>query len=269
MQASCSGTTELSHGVDAEQMIRSRTQFERALAFWFSALLRMIVLHRTAFSVPSAAVRPNALPEQTRLLISIFCISLARLPDSVLRLFPAADYFPHSMRAADCRPCPGILLQTHALDVAASLIDMFPDEARHQCARYLREKCPPFARVQNDSRFLYLLGPLGDSPSSNITLPVSIPSPAASGSTPAPTPSGNSTGGFSHPQQPAFVSGVPPGLPDGLNCAASHLCLQYRGRVIGAYPVRPWELLEDAAPIAGTNDTAVSLGYFDARRVRV
>ncbi|KAH2023936.1 RNA polymerase II mediator complex subunit [Aspergillus fumigatus] len=269
MQASCSGTTELSHGVDAEQMIRSRTQFERALAFWFSALLRMIVLHRTAFSVPSAAVRPNALPEQTRLLISIFCISLARLPDSVLRLFPAADYFPHSMRAADCRPCPGILLQTHALDVAASLIDMFPDEARHQCARYLREKCPPLARVQNDSRFLYLLGPLGDSPSSNITLPVSIPSPAASGSTPAPTPSGNSTGGFSHPQQPAFVSGVPPGLPDGLNCAASHLCLQYRGRVIGAYPVRPWELLEDAAPIAGTNDTAVSLGYFDARRVRV
>ncbi|PKX91641.1 mediator of RNA polymerase II transcription subunit 12 [Aspergillus novofumigatus IBT 16806] len=270
MQANYSGTTELSHGVDAEQMIRSRGQFERAVAFWFSALLRMIVLHRTAFSVPSAALRPSALPEQTRLLISIFCITFARLPDSVLRLFPAADYFPHSMRAGDCRPCPGILLQTHALDVAASLIDTFPDEARHQCARYLREKCPPFARVQNDSRFLYLLGPLGDSPSStNLTLPVSIPSPAASGSTPAPTPSGNPTGGFSHPQQPAFVSGVPTGLPDGLNCAASHLCLQYRGRAIGAYPVRPWELLEDAAPIAGTNDTAVSLGYFDARRVRV
>ncbi|KAF4156578.1 hypothetical protein CNMCM6936_006474 [Aspergillus lentulus] len=269
MQANYSGTTELSHGVDAELMIRSRAQFERALAFWFSALLRMIVLHRTAFSVPSAALRPSALPEQTRLLISIFCITLARLPDSVLRLFPAADYFPHSMRAGDCRPCPGILLQTHALDVAASLIDTFPDEARHQCARYLREKCPPFARVQNDSRFLYLLGPLGDSPSSNLTLPVSIPSPAASGSTPAPTPSGNPPGGFSHPQQPAFVSGVPTGLPDGLNCAASHLCLQYRGRAIGAYPVRPWELLEDAAPVAGTNDTAVSLGYFDARRVRV
>ncbi|RHZ57631.1 mediator of RNA polymerase II transcription subunit 12 [Aspergillus thermomutatus] len=270
MQTNYSGTTELSHGVDAEQMIRSRAQFERSLAFWFSALLRMIVLHRTAFSVPSAALRPTALPEQTRLLISIFCITLARLPDNVLRLFPTADYFPHSMRAGGCHPCPGILLQTHALDVAASLIDTFPDEARHQCARYLREKCPPFARVQNDSRFLYLLGPLGDSPSSNLTLPVSLPSPAASGSTPAPTPSGNLTGGPSHSQQPALVSsGVPTGLPDGLNCGASHLCLQYRGRVIGAYPVRPWELLEDAAPIVGANDTAVSLGYFDARRVRV
>ncbi|KAF7125224.1 hypothetical protein CNMCM5793_001333 [Aspergillus hiratsukae] len=270
MQTYYSGAAELSHGIDAEQMIRSRAQFERALAFWFSALLRMIVLHRTAFSVPSAALRPSAVPEQTRLLISIFCITLARLPDNVLRLFPTADYFPHSMRAGDCRPCPGILLQTHALDVAASLIDTFPDEARHQCARYLREKCPPFARVQNDSRFLYLLGPLGDSPSSNLTLPVSLPSPAASGSTPAPTPSGNLSGGPSYSQQPALVtSGVPTGLPDGLNCGASHLCLQYRGRAIGAYPVRPWELLEDAAPIVGANDTAVSLGYFDARRVRV
>ncbi|EAW09216.1 uncharacterized protein ACLA_034190 [Aspergillus clavatus NRRL 1] len=268
MQTSYNGSTEMRHGIDAEQVIQSRTEFERSLAFWFSALLRMIVLHRSAFSIPPAP-KSSASQEQTRLLISIFCITLARLPDSVLRLFPTADYFPHSMRQGDHRPCPGILLQTHALDVAASLIDMFPDELRHQCARFLKDKCSPFAQSQNDSRFLYLLGPLGDGPTSNATLPVSIPSPAASGSTPAPTPSGSLTAGPSNPPQPASASlGVPTGLPEGLNCGASHLCLQYRGRAIGAYPVRPWELLEDAAPIAGTNDTAVSLGYFDARRVR-
>jgi hypothetical protein len=37
------------------------------------------------------------------------------------------DYFPHPPPAEGYRPCPGILLQTHALDVAASLIDIFPD----------------------------------------------------------------------------------------------------------------------------------------------
>lgn len=49
---------------------------------------------------------------------------------------------------------------------------------------------------------------------------------------------------------------------------ANRLRLQHRGRVIGPYPVRPWELLEDAAPFLGINDTAVNLGFFDARRVR-
>ena len=48
----------------------------------------------------------------------------------------------------------------------------------------------------------------------------------------------------------------------------SRLQIQYRGRVIGPYPLRSWELLEDAAPLVGVNDTAVGLGYFDARRVK-
>lgn len=267
MQTSYSSSAETRHAVDAEQVIRSRAQFERALAFWFSALLRMVVFHRSAFSIPSAP-KSSSLQEQTRLLISIFCITLARLPDNVLRLFPTADYFPHSMRPGDYRPCPGILLQAHALDVAASLIDTFPDEVRHQCARFLKEKCPPLSQVQNDSRFLYLLGPLGDGAAMNTTLPASVPSPAAPGSTPAPTPSSNLAAGPSSQQPASAFLGVPSGLPEGLNCGASHLCLQYRGRAIGAYPIRPWELLEDAAPIVGTNDTAVSLGYFDARRIR-
>ncbi|KXG45781.1 Mediator complex, subunit Med12 [Penicillium griseofulvum] len=245
----------------------SRANFERALAFWFSALLRMIVLHRSAFAQPPAALKTNPLHEQLRLLTSIFCIALSRLPGDVLRLFPAADYFPHPAPAEGFRPCPGILLQTHALDVAASLIDVFPEEVRQQCARFLKEKCPSFVPFMNDSRFLYLLGPMIDQYSANAQQ-VSAPSPAASGSTPTQSPALFSIVGSSTAQQsvPA-ASGLSTGLPDS-NCMANRLRLQHRGRVVGPYPVRPWELLEDAAPFLGVNDTAVNLGFFDARRVR-
>ncbi|KGO71242.1 Mediator complex, subunit Med12 [Penicillium italicum] len=243
-----------------------RSKIERALAFWFSALLRIIVLHRSAFAQPPPSLKINPLHEQLRLLTSIFCIALSRLPGDVLRLFPAADYFPHPTPTEGFRPCPGILLQTHALDVAASLIDIFPDDVRHQCARFLKEKCPSFVPYQNDSRFLYLLGPMADQPAN--PQQVSAPSPAASGSTTVPTPALLSIAGSSSAQQPvAAASGVSTGPPDS-NSMANRLRLHHRGRVVGPYPVRPWELLEDAAPFLGVNDTAVNLGFFDARRVR-
>jgi mediator of RNA polymerase II transcription subunit 12 len=246
-----------------------RTKFERGLAFWFSALLRMVVIHRYAFINQPQTLKPNPSHDQLRLLISIFCIALSRLPGNVLRLFPAADYFPHqSSTSEDYRPCPGILLQTHALDVAASLIDIFPDEVRFQCARFLKEKCPSFVPFQNDTRFLYLLGPTPDQTSVN-PQQVSAPSPAASASTPTPTPAPFPAVGASAAQQSAAaVSGLSCGYSDETNCITSRLRLQHRGRVVGPYPVRPWELLEDAAPFVGVNDTAVNLGYFDARRVR-
>lgn len=248
-----------SRGASTVHLVQARLAFERGLAFWFSALLRMVVMHRAAFSSGSSlAPKPNGVQEQTRLLISIFCISLARLPDNVLRLFPAADYFPHPVPSEGYRPCPGILLQTHALDVAASLIDTFPDESRQHCARFLKEKCPPFNQYQNDLRFIYLLGPMSDTAAPNVTQPASLPSPAGGGSTPTATPSASL----------GAPTGMPTGVPEGVNCVASQLRLQYRGRVMGPYPVRPWELLEDAAPIVGVNDTAVNLKYFDARRVR-
>lgn len=251
-------------------VVMAKFNFERSLAFWFSALLRMTVLHRSAFNAPASfGPKAGSLQEQTRLLVSIFCISLARLPDNILRLFPTADYFPHTIQPKNLRPCPGILLQTHALDVAASLIDSFPDEARLQCGRFLKEKCPPFLQFQNDRRFLYLLGPMTDTAIHSSQLPASISSPAAGGSTPTPTPSGNfSAGPSTQSQQVAASTGSLPGLSENTNSVADRLRIQHRGRIIGPYPVRPWELLEDAAPILGVNDTAVSLKLFNARRVR-
>ncbi|KAI9036219.1 RNA polymerase II transcription mediator [Aspergillus affinis] len=271
VQTNFNSLTVNSRGAAAAHLVQARLTFERALAFWFSSLLRMVVMHRAAFSSGSSlAPKPHGAQEQTRLLISIFCVSLARLPDNVLRLLPSADYFPHRVPSEGFRPCPGILLQTHALDVAASLIDAFPDESRQQCARFLKEKCPPFIQYQNDLRFIYLLGPTSDATTTlNATQPASLPSPAGGGSTPTPTPSGSLAGGPPAPQPPTPVpTGMSTGVPEGVNCVASQLRLQYRGRTMGPYPVRPWELLEDAAPIVGVNDTAVNLKYFDARRVR-
>lgn len=37
---------------------------------------------------------------------------------------------------------------------------------------------------------------------------------------------------------------------------------------MGRFPLRPWEMLEESAPVIGVNDTAVDLGWFAARRVR-
>ncbi|KAJ6157328.1 hypothetical protein N7470_004920 [Penicillium chermesinum] len=149
-----------------------RTYFERSLAFWFSALLRMVVLHRASFTQTSPNLKAPSAQEQSRLLICILCIALSRLPGT----------------SEPYHPCPGILLQTHALDVAASLIDVFPDEIRHHCCRFLKEKCPPFAPLQNDSRFLYLLGPTVDAYSHGLLQSAAASSPAASGSTSTPAP---------------------------------------------------------------------------------
>ncbi|KAJ5548735.1 hypothetical protein N7513_005969 [Penicillium frequentans] len=237
----------------------ARSNFERSLAFWFSALLRMVVIHRASFMLPSA-LKVNASHEPSRLLVSIFCIALSRLPADVLRLYPGADYFPRAGSPKDYRPCPGILLQTHALDVAASLIDVFPDETRFQCSRFLREKCPTLG-LQSDARFLYLLGPMGDFTMSHLQS-AAAPSPAA-GSTPTPNlpaPAHSSQSTTTH---------LGAHVGEGLNFTANRLRLQQRGRTVGPYPNRPWELLEDAAPFVGVNDTAVNLGYFDARRIRL
>lgn len=246
---------------------QERSNLERSLAFWFSALLRMVVIHRASFIQPPG-LKVNVSHEQCRLLVSIFCIALSRLPGDVLRLFPGADYFPRSGPVEDCHTCPGVLLQTHALDVAASLLDVLPDEVRHQCGRFLKEKCPPFASLQTDPRFVYLLGPILDAAPSALVQSASAPSPAASASTPTPVSASNPGPGPSS-QQPAASTTLSYGTTEGINCITSRLRLQNRGRIVGPYPIRPWELLEDAAPQTNDNDTAVNLGYFDARRVRV
>ncbi|KAL2866016.1 uncharacterized protein BJX67DRAFT_151939 [Aspergillus lucknowensis] len=269
-QANFNNFYENRNGMSSDPVVISQINFEQSLTFWFSALLRMTVLHRAAFDTFTPLGSKASSPQdQTRLLVSIFCISLAHLPDAIIHLSPTTNSFPQRFQHKNCQLCPEVLLQTHALDVAASLIDSFPDEARHQCARFLKEKCPPLLQSQNSHRFLYLLGPLSDSTAPNPQLPASVPSPAAGGSTPTPTPSGTFPGVLPGQAQSLTAStGFLPRLSENFSSVADRLRLQHRGRVIGPYQLRPWELLEDAAPIVGLNDTAVSLKLFDTRHIR-
>lgn len=247
-----------------DQLVRSFFIFERSFAFWFAALLRMIVIHRSSFSPPSVVSKAHTLLEQSRLLIVICCIALSRPPSSLVPQSPISCLSQHWSFEQPTQLNP-TCLQTYALDVAASLIDTISEEARQQCARFLKDRFPSFLHVQNDPRLLYLFGPVTDVAHCNTSQYTSASSPAACSSAPsANLPIGPSATQSSAPP----LIGTPMGPPDDPGCLVNRLRIHQRGRVIGSYPLRPWEMLEDAAPIVGVNDTAVGLGYFGARRVR-
>jgi mediator of RNA polymerase II transcription subunit 12 len=247
----------------AEQVARSLSICEENFVFWFTAMLRMINIHRAAFDSPaqSTSQRPHSLLDQSRLLITICCITLSRSQSLVSRQSTDASSLP----LTSCRqqPCASSPLQTYALDIAASLVDTLPDDARQQCARFLRERCPPSLHVNNDPRLLYILGPVADILASASAHPSSASSPGPSGPASALTPSANPSGSSVNTAIMAFT-----GVAEDPDALANRLRILNRGRVIGAYPFRPWEMLEEAAPVAGVNDTAVDLGYFGARKVR-
>ncbi|KAL1962441.1 hypothetical protein VTN77DRAFT_9712 [Rasamsonia byssochlamydoides] len=258
-------------GTMADQVARSLSVCEENLIFWFTAMLRMITIHRAAFDAPalapSASQRPNTLLDQSRLLITICCIALSRSPLSMVSR-PQTGITPSPFTPSAQQSHAGNSLPTYALDVAASLVDTLPDDARQQCARFLRERCPPFLHVHNEPRLMYLLGPVPDFLNTTSSQPASAPSPATSGPTSSMTPSATPASGSSSIPPSTSASMMPTGSSEDPNSLVNRLRIQHRGRVIGPYPLRPWEMLEEAAPVAGVNDTAVDLAYFGARRVR-
>jgi mediator of RNA polymerase II transcription subunit 12 len=153
------------------------------------------------------------------------------------------------------------------LDVAATLADTLPDEARQQCARFLRDRCPPSLHVQNDTRLLFLLGPISEAPLVCQTQPQT--STAATATTPNLTPTTSVPAHLQPPLfQPANPSNTSPSPFDDPSLLANRLRFQQHGRIAGQYTLRAWEMLEEPAPIVGVNDTALNLGYFGARQIR-
>jgi mediator of RNA polymerase II transcription subunit 12 len=250
---------------NAEQLARTLALSEKNFVFWFTAMLRMINLHRATFDSPSQSTsqRPHALLDQSRLLITICCIALSRSPLGLV--FRQEAQPPSSDLSSERPPAASTSLQTYALDIAATLVDTLPDDARQQCARFLKERCPPFLHVQNEPRFLYILGPVADTVTSSTSQQGSASSPAPSGPASAMTPSATSSAPSSSANTTTLMS---TGMTAGSDALANRLRVLNRGRVMGPYPLRPWEMLEEAAPMAGINDTAVDLGFFGARKVR-
>lgn len=239
-----------------EAMTRSLSDSEENFVFWLTAMLQMIRIHRAAFDLPASAgnQRMGAYAELSRLLIIICCLALSRTPLG-LTVQPRLDLSASSYFLASAKEVrAGNTIQTYALDIASSLVDSLSDEARQHCANFIKERFPPALNVQNDTRLQYLFGPIADNLGGVLPSSMSVSSPAAT-----LTPSNN----------PANAAGGAGGNaiedPLALN---NRLRVQSRGRVIGSYPVRPWEMLEEAAPVVGANDTAIDLNLFGARKVR-
>ncbi|ODH15604.1 hypothetical protein ACO22_06425 [Paracoccidioides brasiliensis] len=286
---------------------------EISIRFWLYIMLRLIAIHRS--DLDPSTLSKSDIVDQTRLLISISCIALSQTISSTN--VPSVP-LSHSLTNISSQATNN--LQTQALDVAATLVDTIPDEARHQCARFFRDRCPPYIHPQNQPRLLFLFGPIPptdiaasfippkqptqSSPASGAassipaaaagSSPTSTPA-AAKGAEPAPTPESSQTlptppnsnynapsVAPSHmtpttsissfqplPTPPSSVYNATLHIPcNDPNSFVGDLRLQQQGQDVGPYPLRPWEMLEESAPVMGVNDTAVNLGLFEARVTR-
>lgn len=250
--------SELRNRESPEEVTRSLSTSEENFLFWFTAVLQMIRIHRAAFDLPASSTNPRsgAFVELSRMLIIICCLALSRTPFG-LTAQPRLDVSALSPILASTNEVrTGNTIQTFALDMASSLVDSLPDELRQQCANFIRERFPPALHVQNDPRLLFLFGPVAE-----VFAPVtgSVSSPASTGPNSTLTPSAN----------PPAASSVNPGvIVEDSSCISSRLRIQSRGRLIAPYHFRPWEMLEEAAPVLGANDTSIDLNLFGARKVR-
>lgn len=231
---------------------------ELSVGLSFLIILRLVALHRSSLSISSGP--KLELNTQTRLLIQICCITRSPLFASRLSesFGPALRIFTQRKGLLESLPSTWAEVQVFALDVCSALADTLSDEARIECTRFLREKCPVFLHPQNDPRLLFLLGPLTENvpPSTHFGLGASTASSSA---------------GLVHHLQsiPNQTQSLPTStIVEDPNFLTHRLHFQQNGRLIGAYPHKPWEMLGEAAPIVGINDTPVNLAYFGTRQTK-
>ncbi|KDB21210.1 hypothetical protein H109_06874 [Trichophyton interdigitale MR816] len=237
------------------------------LGIWIYILLRLVALYRSSFNVERAS--KTDLSDQTRLLLSICYMAFTPALMQVLSHTTNLPPTPTGKYAHLQRTVPGNWnsLRIYTIDVATILVDTLPDEARIQCARFLRDRSPLFLYQQQDSRLLYLFGPMPDPQagaisSSTSTTASSAPAP---GSSPLNTQGLAAQGSSVQPPHPTN-----PSIPtvEETTSPVQNFRFQQGNRVIGPCPPRIWEMIEESAPVVGVNDTALNLSYFGARLVR-
>lgn len=253
------------HSAKPDSAETCSSSYKSTIALWFCCLLRLAAIHRSAFRTDT--VTKADLTNQTRLIISICCVAFT---PSFTQVGVGLDSLKsristHSLRLQTSVPETWTKLQLCAFDVVSALVDTLPDEARNQCARFLRERCPPFLHPQNNERILYLFGPIQDpqiSTPSATAVPNTGQSPSATGSIPPPAQ-------LQAPQGPgSTINSAPISSADYPTSSMYNLRFQQGGRIVGPCPTRVWEMLEEPAPMVGVNDTALNLAYFGTRRVR-
>ncbi|KAM5476860.1 RNA polymerase II mediator complex subunit [Microsporum audouinii] len=236
------------------------------LGIWVYILLRLVSLYRSVFVLERASKAD--LTDQTRLLLSICYLAFTPGLGQVFSRIGDPSTVPIGKYAHLYQSIPASWhgLRTYAVDVATILVDTLPDDARLQCARFLRDRSPLFAQ-QQDNRLLYLFGPMPDpqASSSNSSNGTTTSAPPIPGSSPLNVQNHAAQGGQA--QVPHQTSSSIPTVEE-TNSPIQNFRFQQGNRVIGPCPPRTWEMLEESAPVAGVNDTALNLSYFGARMVR-
>ncbi|EEQ35258.1 conserved hypothetical protein [Microsporum canis CBS 113480] len=236
------------------------------LGIWVYILLRLVSLYRSVFVLERASKAD--LTDQTRLLLSICYLAFTPGLGQVFSRIGDPSTVPIGKYAHLYQSIPASWhgLRTYAVDVATILVDTLPDDARLQCARFLRDRSPLFVQ-QQDNRLLYLFGPMPDpqASSSNSSNATATSAPPIPGSSPLNVQNHAAQGG-----QAQVLHQTSSSIPtvEETNSPIQNFRFQQGNRVIGPCPPRTWEMLEESAPVAGVNDTALNLSYFGARMVR-
>lgn len=230
---------------------------ELSMGLGLYIILRLVALHRSSFSISFGS--KAELNHQTRFLIQISCITRSPLFASRPTEAFGSAFNVFTKRSSLLRLLPDTWadLQLLALDVCSALVDTLPDEARYECARFLRDKCPVFLHPQNDPRLLFLLGPIMEIQPTSTLIGPAIPAASSSNLAPHLQPT------------PSQVQSLPASTTvEDPNFFTHRLRFQQNGRVVGPFPHKPWEMLGEAAPIVGINDTPVNLAYFGTRQTK-
>jgi mediator of RNA polymerase II transcription subunit 12 len=215
------------------------------LNHWLPALLALLTLHTSTFDSSKAGFEVRA---RAVIVLSGLLQELGTMPPSMV-LGAASTVSPTTTTTTNSTP--PITLANRIFDLACLLVDSLNDEVRAQCQRVVNASA--------DARLRYIFS-IPRNPSEHLMLSHKD-KPSAPGlvaATATGPPGAGATGAARPPLGPGHLLGTP----------ASLWAQTVQGpERLTAFQFRRWEMLNEPTPNVGENDTALSLGLFEARKV--
>ncbi|KAK4145760.1 uncharacterized protein C8A04DRAFT_10361 [Dichotomopilus funicola] len=212
------------------------------LAHWLPLVLNFITLHAHAFdlSKPTSDVRAKIL---------VACAGLLQELDALHLPGTGIDTQPLSRRV---------------FDLSCLLVDNLAEDARLMCVRAVKDCAGSDARLRYLFSFSSSLSggcaAEGGGDGGGTLMLAHREKPGMGGITTTPTTGTMPTPGAAI-QLPGGLLGTPTSLWGGVDRSQT-------GERLSVFHFRRWEMLNEPTPNVGENDTALSLGLFEARRVQ-
>ncbi|KAB5517300.1 hypothetical protein GE09DRAFT_1158331 [Coniochaeta sp. 2T2.1] len=203
------------------------------LNHWLPALLALVTLHTSTFDSSKAGFEVRA---RAVIVLCGLLQELGSLPPST---FLSPSTTPNISTAGP----PILPLPNRIFDLACLLVDSLNDETRSHCIRLISNT--------SDVRLRYIFS-FPRNPSENLML-------SHRDKPPSSTSNPGGAGGPRPPVHPGQLLGTPASLWGGQ--------MPQGPERLTPFYFRRWEMLNEPTPVVGENDTAVSLGLFEARKV--